>query len=112
MALWFSPLSGKLALRQRIPGATTAAKPWAVDNIVSLMGNRRNNVPEKEIEAGKQKLFLNSLRNIFCYPQSKCCFRSNDSTSGQTEDHLKKTSQISNVSATMFPILPKVLSFV
>ena len=43
-------------------------------------------------------------RKHFCFPGSKFCFRNNVSTGGET---FEETSRITNVSATMFPSLPR-----
>ena len=60
---------------------------------------------------GKHQIFLNLLGNIFASKGSKFCFRNNVSMGGQTAwETLEETSRITNVSATMFPSLPRALS--
>lgn len=48
--------------------------PAQLGNMVSQVGKWRNNVSWTDIEYGKQKLFLNSLRNIFYSSRGKFYF--------------------------------------
>ena len=73
---------------------------------VSQSGQTLGNISEKHRETSNVSEFA---RKHFCFSGSKFCFRNNVSTGGQTGKHFEETSRITNVSATMFPSLPRAL---
>jgi hypothetical protein len=74
---------------------------------VSQSGKTLGNISEKHRETSNVS---EVGREHFCFPGSKFCFRNNVSTGGQTcRETFEETSRITNVSATMFPSLPRAL---
>ena len=59
-------------------------------------------------------MFLNSLGNNFCFSGSKFCFRNNVSNfqGWANRETFEETSRITNVSTTMFPSLPRALTYI
>lgn len=70
-----------IKMAEKIP-----CKPWEIGNTVSQVGKQTNCVSKTDVMARAYKImFMNSLRNIFCFQGNKFCFCSNVATGRQTE---------------------------